>query len=158
MKGISGFIATILIIAFTVAIAGVVSSWLLGFANVETKTVGSQSNLKIICNDGGIILSDLKYYCPKLAGKVKNTGRISLGNITLQILYTNSTQETQCISYADGLLVNVICPGNLSISVGEEYPFNLTIGGSNYDTIRVYANCSADVSYEAKSSDVISAC
>ena len=158
MKGISSFIATILIIAFTVAVAGLVGSWLIGFAHVETTTVGSQSNLKIICNDGGIILSDLKYYCPNLAGKIKNTGKISLGNITLQIIYTNSTFETQCISFAQGLLVNATCPGNLSISVGEEYPFNLTIGGSNYDRIRIYGNCSSDVSYEGKSSDVTSAC
>jgi flagellin-like protein len=158
MKGISSFIATILIIAFTVAIAGVISGWLLPFVTTETSTVQTKSSLEIICNDGAISLSDLKYNCPTLSGRVKNSGKVDLGKITLQVMYTNATQETQCISYAAGTLVNGTCPGNLTIAIGEEYVFNLTISGSNYDKIRVYANCTGKVSYEAKNSDVTTTC
>jgi hypothetical protein len=158
MKGISSFIATILIIAVTVAVGGIISSWMIHFVSTETKTVGSQSELEITCNDGAISLSDLKYHCPKLSGKVKNTGKIDLGNITLEIQYTNATREAQCLSYAGGTLVNATCQGNLTMSIQEEYSFNLTIGGSNYDKIRVYsANCTK-VDYTAESSDVTTTC
>ena len=158
MKGISDFIATILIIAFTVAVGGIVSSWMIHFATTEANTVGSKSDLTIICNDGAISISDLKYYCPNLSGKIKNTGKIDLTQITLEITYTNATRETRCMSYAAGTLINATCPGNLSIAMQEEYAFNLTIGGSNYDRIRVYsANCT-NVDSTAKSSDVTLTC
>jgi hypothetical protein len=157
-KGVSPFLATILIVAFTVAVGGILGSWLINFSGTQASNVGQQGGLTITCTNGGISLSDLKYHCPKLSGKVKNTGKIDLGNITLQIIYTNTSGEKICMSYAGGTVVSATCPGNMSIAMGEEYGFNLTIGGSNYDKIRVYGNCTSDVSYEAKSSDVTYNC
>jgi flagellin-like protein len=157
-KGISPLIATVLLIAFTVAVAGIISVWLTGFAATTTKTVGSQANLEIICTGAQISLTGLRYCSNYLSGDVSNSGMLALGNITMQIFYTNGTQHPKLYLSLVGNSVNVstACCGNLTISPGEKYRFNTSVS-SNYDKIRVIPNCTAKAD-EASSTDVIAGC
>ncbi len=49
MKGISPLIASILLIAFTVAVGGLVSLWISGYAKTQTTQVSQSSNDQIAC-------------------------------------------------------------------------------------------------------------
>jgi flagellin-like protein len=160
-KGISPLIATVLLIAFTVAVAGIISVWLTGFAKITTSTVGSQANIEIICNNGQISFSNLIYCSTSgyLSGDISNSGTIALGNITMQIIYTNGTQHPKLYLSLIGSSTNTstACCGNLTISSAEKYRFNTSVS-SNYDKIRVITNCTAKVTDEADSSDVTASC
>jgi len=49
MKGISPIIATVLLIGFAVAIAGIVSVWSTTLTTSQTKTIGNQSKGQTVC-------------------------------------------------------------------------------------------------------------
>jgi len=138
MKGISPLIATVLLIAFTLSVAGIVSVWLTGFARTSTETVGKESSTQLICSYGGIALSNLKFSNNRLSGSIENTRTIILGNITIQVLYTNASSQTEKLY--------------VSLTPREKYSFNISIS-SNYDKIRVITNCSS-VYDEVGSSEV----
>ncbi|MEM5879512.1 MAG: archaellin/type IV pilin N-terminal domain-containing protein [Candidatus Aenigmatarchaeota archaeon] len=156
MKGISPLIATILLIAITVAVGGIVSTWIFGFTRTSIKTAGEQANIEIICGNGGISLSNVCYSNNYLSGYITNTGTISLGNITITILYTNASIQRYYLSFVGGAVVaQTSCCGNLSMLVNEKYMFNVSANG-NYDRIYVYTNCTAKVTDEVKASDILS--
>lgn len=141
-KGISTLIASVLLIAFTVAVAGIVSVWMTSFTRSSTGNIKSQADLKIICSNSGVSLQNVKYCSGYLSGDVSNSGTVALGNITLQILYSNGTMEPELYLSFTGSSVSTStsCCGNLAISPGEKYRFNTTID-SNYNVVRVSTNC-----------------
>jgi flagellin-like protein len=158
MKGISPLVATILLIAITVAVAGMVGSWLIGFTKTSAQTVQEKANIEIICGNGGISFSDVCYSNNHLSGFITNTGTITLGNITITILYKNASIQRYYLSYAGGsTFAETSCCGNLSMLVGDKYKFNVS-ASSNYDRIRVNTNCTEKVSDELKASDVLTTC
>jgi flagellin-like protein len=140
-KGISAIIATVLLIAFTVAVAGILSSWLTSFTTSSTQTVKSQSDAELTCSYGGISLSSLKYSGGYLSGNIDNTRTISLGGLTIQIIFTNKT--IQNVKLCSTGTTTVSCSiSNASLSPRETTTFNITTT-SDYDTIRIYTNCSS---------------
>jgi flagellin-like protein len=156
MKGISPLIATILLIAITVAVGGIVGSWIFGFTRSSTKTVGQQANIEIICNQGGISLSEVCYSNNFLQGYITNTGKIPLGNITITILYTNASIQKYYLSFAGGaVLAGTNCCGNLTMFANEKYKFNISVN-ENYEKVYVYTNCTGRVTDEVGSSDILS--
>jgi len=158
MKGISPLVATILLIALTVAVAGMVGTWLFGFARTSSQTVQEKANIEIICGNGGISFSEVCYSNNHLSGFITNTGTITLGNITLTILYTNATIQRYYLYYTAGnVFAETSCCGNLTMLVGEKYKFNVS-ADSNYDRLRVNTNCTEKVSDELKSSDILTVC
>lgn len=138
MKGISPLIATVLLIAFTIAVAGIISIWLTSFTKTSSQLVEEEATTQLVCSYGGISLSDLRYSNNRLSGNVENTRTIVLGDITIQILYTNATSQKE--------------PLNITLEPREKISFNLS-ASSNYDKIRVMTNCSS-VYDEVGSSDV----
>lgn len=147
MKGISPLIATVLLIAFTIAVGGLISIWLTGFTQTQTQAVGSQASNSIICSNGGIALSSMSYCNSYLTGKLTNIGTISLGNLSFTITFTNATVTQKIYLLLQGSAVNGTsnCCSNLTLLPSELTTFNITIGGSNYDTIRAVSNCSGVV-------------
>lgn len=153
MKGISPLIATVLLIAFTVAVAGLLSSWLMSFTKSSSEIVSRQSNTQLVCSYGGIALSNLKYSssCNCMNGTIENTQTISLGNITIQTIYSNqSTITTKLCVY--GSAAKDCGVANISLQPRESVSFSIN-SSSDYQTIRVYTNCS-NVYDSASSSDV----
>ena len=161
-KGISAIIATVLLIAFTVAVAGILSGWLTSFTNLFTQNVKEESSSQLTCSYGGISLNSLKYSGGYLSGNIDNTRTASLGGLTIQIIFTNKTIQnvklcstataTCCTSCAT--VCSTCTTANTSLSPRETTTFNITTA-SNYDIIRIYTNCS-DVYDQVGSGDVSS--
>lgn len=153
-KGISPLVATVLLIAFVVAIAGVIAAWLSGFAKSQTELVSSQSSLSVTCSYGSINMKSLKFTSSvsKLAGTLENNGQIPLGNITLSIVYQNATSQTIALC-TDPTGASSCSVANLSLTVAQQAAFNVTIWGSNYDTFKAITNCTS-VSDSADRGDV----
>jgi flagellin-like protein len=148
-KAISPMVATVLLIAFTVAVGGVVSVWLQTFSRTTTGEVSEQTESEIYCSYAGISMSNLEYCSSYLFGRLENTKFKAIGNITVQIIYTNAT--TQTIRLCNN---GSSCPSSLmSLEPGELKTFNISIDSSSYDTIRVYTNCS-NVDDEVQSGQV----
>jgi flagellin-like protein len=61
MKGISAIIATVLLVAFAVAIAGIVSVWSTTLTTSQTKTIGNQSKGQTVCT-ASITIDQAKIY------------------------------------------------------------------------------------------------
>lgn len=139
-KGISPFIASVLLIAFVVAVGGVYSGWFQSFINTITGTVKERETVRVECIYGGIALDDVKYNTTSnsTSGTIENTDIIPLGNIDLEIFYDNATREEKDL--------------NMELEPGEKDTFNVSVD-RNYDKIRVYTNCS-NVDNEVSSSDI----
>lgn len=142
IKGISPLVATVLLIAFTMAIATLLSLWLSSFTTKTSETVEKEAEKQLACSRGGVSLSDLRFNSTYnwLSGRIENTRSIALGDHSLQIVYTNfSTQKIGlCLSGSTTVACSV---SNLTLSPGELSYFNVSIS-SNYDKIRVNTNCS----------------
>ena len=134
-KAVSDMIATVLLIAFTVAVAGIVSVWITGFTSTSTQQVTEQSNKELYCAYGGISVSNLAYCGGYFSGVVTNTNLVDLGNITLQVLFDNSTNQNIKLNRSSGSVFMSLTPRELD-------SFNVSIGGSNYDRLHFYTNCS----------------
>jgi len=140
MKGISPFIAEILLIGFTVAIAGIIITWSSQFARTSTQTVAQQSESQLACSYGGIsTFGDIVYSNGYLSGYLKNTGTIPL-KVYFQIFYDNQSSTTSPT-------IAEIPPGNLAF-------FNVSTP-SNINFIYVLTNCtSPSVSFKIDRSQI----
>jgi hypothetical protein len=112
-----------------------VSAWITGFTTTSTETVSGNTQRELYCAYAGISVSNLKYCNNHFAGTVDNTNLKDVGNVTLQIIYDNSTSEKFYLNRSSG-------SGFMSLTPRERDAFNVTIGGINYDLIHVYTNCS----------------
>ena len=61
MKGLSPLIATVLLIAFTVGVGGIISVWITGFTQTSSKIVSNEGEKQITCRNGAIDISNHKY-------------------------------------------------------------------------------------------------
>lgn len=91
MKGISPFVATVLIIAFTVGVGVMIGPWIYSLTQTQAKTVGEESETRLECDYGGIRIVDDSIKC-NFTGSVdtlnfmlENTGTINLYNFTCEI-------------------------------------------------------------------------
>jgi flagellin-like protein len=147
LKAISPLIASVLLIAFTVAVAGIVSGWLQGFTRSTTSTVTSQSNTELVCSYAGISLSTVKYSTTDytLSGNVENTGQVGIGVITLQIFFANGSSPNNLPLCSSGTVFSCTT-GNLSLIPREMTSFNVSSGSNsfaNINKVRVFSNCSS---------------
>jgi flagellin-like protein len=145
MKGVSPLVASVLLIAFAIAVAGLYSGWITSFTKTTTEEVQEQSEKRVTCSYGGIALDDVKYNrtTGNMSGTVENTDLISLGNIDFEIFYANASRGK--------LDLNMILePGEKNTFNRQLLDMNIT---NNYNKIRVITNCS-NVYDEISSSDV----
>mgnify|MGYP001773289322 CR=1 FL=1 len=151
-KGISSFVATILLIAFAVSVGGIISSWLLGFTRFSTGNVEREAKTQIVCSYGGIDLRNLKYSSGYLSGSFSNTGTVPLGNLSLFILLDNASQIRYNLCLSGNSVVNCSDNHNLTILPADIKSFNFS-SSNNYDKIRITTNCT-NIYDEASRSDV----
>lgn len=143
-KGVSPFLATVLLIAFAISVAAVFGGWLSSFTQTTTEEVQEHSEKRVTCSYGGIALEDLEYNktIANFSGKIENTDIIVLGNIDFEIFYTDASRTKLDL--------------NMTLDAGEKNSFNQNVNKMNttvYNKIRVISNCS-NVYDEATSSDV----
>ncbi|MEM5776831.1 MAG: hypothetical protein QXJ06_00085 [Candidatus Aenigmatarchaeota archaeon] len=141
MKGLSTFVSVILVIAVTLAVAGIFSGWYTNFIKTTSKSIEEQSSIKIVCSNGGIALENVRYNqtSGNISGYIRNTDIIALGNIDIDIFLTNATR--------------IFIDQNISLAPGEQEVFIYHLDTSSYDLIRVKTNCS-NVYSQISSSEV----
>ncbi len=129
MKGISPFIASVLLIAVAIMVTGIFSGWFTNFIRTITSTVKEHEEIRVECSYGGISLSDLEYNTTSkyLSGYIENIDIITLGNIDLEVFYDNATKEKKDL--------------NKVLEPGEKDVFDVTID-EKYEKVRVITNCS----------------
>lgn len=155
MKGLSPLVATVLLIAFTVGVGGLISVWISGFTQTSSKIVSKEGETQILCSNGAIDLSNLRYCSTtnNISGIIKNNGRITIGNITLQTIFSNGSLISHALNDTG---TGGASSGNyLALRVGQVFSFNVSIGGASsgaYDRLWAYTNCSG-VTDTALSSD-----
>ena len=92
-KGISPFIASVLLIAFTVAVGTIVSLWINALMRSQASEVGSEADLAVKCKKAGIRILDDTIKCnftgtDYLNFSLQNTGYIDMYNFRAY-LYIN---------------------------------------------------------------------
>lgn len=153
MKGLSPLVATVLLIAFTVGVGGLISVWITSFTTTSSNIVSKEGEHQVLCSNGAIDITNLKY-CSSLgniSGIIKNNGKITLGNITLQIIFNNGSVRSDSLN--DSGTGGASSGNYLALKVGQVFSFNVSAGGGDYDKIWIYTNCSG-VTDQAISGDV----
>ncbi len=128
MKGISPMIATVLLLAFTVAVGGVLSIWISGLTTSQTATVENRSSGVMKCSPGLIIE---KVDVPAGTGLVNitywNGGQFSISGIVVEVI--NMSLSTAAADSA------TLVAGQMG-----SHRFNL-LSGAPATRIRVKGNC-----------------
>ncbi len=131
MKGISPLIATVLLIAFTVAVAGLVSLWVSNFTKQTTNIVTNQTQQNLNCAFINTALSGVNYCVSRneLSGRITSNNQATANGITLQEVYSTSS-PTQPLCIAGSSVINCTS-SNLTIPPGYLYTFNISQGISS---------------------------
>ncbi|MFH8080960.1 MAG: archaellin/type IV pilin N-terminal domain-containing protein [Candidatus Aenigmatarchaeota archaeon] len=108
MKGVSPLIATVLLIAFTLSIAGLLGGWLSGLTKTQTETIEKSSEETMNCT--GSVLSIVDVFCGNKTPDEPNALRIVIANEGNNALYGFSTfaqiDTTQYINSTGGPSLN----------------------------------------------------
>ena len=106
MKAISPMIAVILLIAFTVAIGGILSVWLSGLVSTQTSTVSSGSDKQIKCSSVALTIKTVTFNQTNACAVcnttyyVNTTVRYDSGtevlspNVTLEVIYKGAINSS----------------------------------------------------------------
>ncbi|MEM5815357.1 MAG: hypothetical protein QXD89_02630 [Candidatus Aenigmatarchaeota archaeon] len=115
MKIISSFVATILLIGFTVAIGAIISSWLFSYTRTTTREVSS-----ITCKSGSIDLMDVSVLSIDPSTQnltsilIRNRGKIPLYISSITVMCGSSFNITNLsdvvLSSASQLIFEIIIP------------------------------------------------
>lgn len=144
MRGISPLVSSVLLIAFSVTVAVLIGSWYRNLTRTSTETVGTHARESLICSYGGINLYNVIFSSSSqnISGNIKNTGNVILGDIDIQIFYTNGSSLKHDL--------------NLVLEPGDTESFNVSSGCSSLnaiDFVRVKTNCS-NVDDEVENSEI----
>lgn len=108
MKGISPLIAVVLLIAFTIAVGGILSVFVTTFTSTQTKTVSSTTEAQVKCSTASLDVKEVRYPASGATGRVNvtviySTGSETLANITVQVVARGGiVQATSTSSVAPG--------------------------------------------------------
>ena len=110
MKGISPMIATVLLIAFTVAVGGIVSLWISGYTKTQTGQITSVSQDQIQCYNSVLSIKSTTVLNGTNATIVVgyDSGTLVLNNVKADITcggYSNSSIGTSSISPGDVFII-----------------------------------------------------
>ncbi|MCJ7450243.1 MAG: hypothetical protein MUP58_00710 [Candidatus Nanohaloarchaeota archaeon QJJ-9] len=82
-KGISPLIAAVLLIAFTMAVAAILTAWVTQFTQDTTGAVGNESERVIQCSYAGLSIYDAVNDSGNLTVSVANTGTQDMSNVSI---------------------------------------------------------------------------
>ena len=115
MKAVSAMIATVLLIAFTIAVGGILSVWLSNLTISQTTTVSSGTDKQVKCSASALRIAEVRY--PTGVGRssvnvsvIYDSGTESLSNITVEITargITDLVNSTGTVTPGEARPVNV---------------------------------------------------
>lgn len=144
-KGISPLIATVLLIALTLSIAGLLGSWLSTMTKTQTGGLEKSSENVINCTSAQIDIFQIK--CGNTSINEPNTIRVSLSNVGNTPMYDFSTfvqiGNTQYINSTGGPnITSPMIPGEQITLVYGCDPINICPDGASISRVRVTSgNC-----------------
>jgi len=116
-------IATVLLIAFTVAVGGILSMWLSGLASTQTETTGAAANAEVLCGRTALRIKGVTFVNDTLGFDYANVtvsydyGTESLYNFSFTFIDTNRLSYTVPASGLFG-------QGNGTAQYNTTYPFS----------------------------------
>jgi len=132
MKGISTLIATVLLIGFVVAVAGIISMWSTSLTSTQTKEIGNQSKGQTVCARS-LVIDDVEV--PAFGGNkylnvtYHNVGDQSISGVYVDIRNASAINSTRATNLGPGDIVFV--------SIGDQS--NMT------DFVRVRGVCASSI-------------
>ena len=142
MKGISPLISIVLIIAVSVAVASIVSTWVISYTRTTTSEVSQKSEQQVNCMYAELTFGSVTHCTygtsDYLYGTIRNSGNIDLNNITLQIIYADSSLQTIGLCKTQTKVISC-SNANLTLLQGNEIAFNVSTTSSNYQKVLVYS-------------------
>jgi flagellin-like protein len=135
-KGISPLIAVVLLIGFTMAIAGILASWATSYAAARTAELTEKEELQVKCR-GGVIEFISGIENPRIQDNkivaIIEVGNVPLGNFTFEIIYGDGNVTT--LSDTTG---TSLAPGRVGTIISE----TLTMPADTIKQVRIGSNCS----------------
>ena len=131
-------IATVLLIAFTVAIGGILSVWLTSMASTQTETTGSAANAQTLCARSVLVIKEVDYSTTANANITVgyNYGTENITNITVYLI---DSKRASYSKVAVGTNFSMV-PGDLkTIAVGSTTLAAAV--GDTFQTVRVVGMC-----------------
>jgi len=132
LKGISPLIATVLLIAFTMAIAGIMATWATSFVQAKITEVENQS--QAVCAGANLRASDAVLDSTTRLGTVivENLGTVPLTNFKGYVYYEDATKNH------DAGLSN----SSIVLETGDAFTFTWQANYDNPQRLRIAAgNC-----------------
>lgn len=133
-KGLSPLIATVLLVAFTMAVAIILSNWVLDYSRTQTQILNEKGSKQIGCSAAWLAFETPVYNstAKKFSVEVINQGNVPLGDFKMIVIYNNGSSAEY-----------IIAPANLSLSPGLPVSVSNTSIDSNAITrVRIPHNCS----------------
>ena len=95
-KGISPLIATILLIAFVIAVGGILSGWLISFSKEKTDEAKTKGEAEIKCSYSALRIMDADWNSTetKLSLIIENRGTEDITDFRMVVIYNNNTAMT----------------------------------------------------------------
>ena len=116
MKGISPMIAVILLIAFTVAIGGILSVWLTGLQQQQTTATGEYAEKVAKCASVSLAIENISSSVFQVSYE---SGTYKLENVTVTVVFKNGTASTiNCSSTT--LSPGEICTASIAPNTTEQ--------------------------------------
>ena len=111
-KGISPLIATILLIAFVIAVGGILSGWLISFSKERVEEARTKGETDIQCSYSGLSIDDADWNDTEttLSLIVRNSGTEDLTDFRMVVIYTNNTAFTLKVSPS-----TILNPGDVEV-------------------------------------------
>jgi flagellin-like protein len=131
MKGISPLIATILLIAFTVAVGGIVSLWITGYSKTQTTQISQTSQDQIQCYNSVLSIKSVDWDAPIL--------RVTMGYDSGSLTLYNPVVDSACGAISNtnsSTFVSSITPGEIFV-----VQINMSDCTTKPDFLRIRLTC-----------------
>jgi flagellin-like protein len=145
-KGISPMIAIVLLIAFTVAVGGILSLWLTTLTSTQTTTTGSAAEKQVLCARSVLEITEVYYTTPQSA------------NVTVSYTYGTESLTSFNLFFVDSARNSENKTASGTLTPGDSETFAITglstlSATGTYQSVRVIAMCqdTYPVSSECKS-------
>jgi len=132
MKGISAIIATVLLVAFTVAVAGILSIWSTTLTTTQTQTVSNQTGGVIACTPS-LVIDEAKIFTANATVTYHNAGSQPVVGIKVWARNNSGIYST---------------PLNATLAAGET-AVTAALTLSTQDLVRVTGTCASNLAVSA---------
>lgn len=134
-KGVSPLIGAVLLIAFIMAIAGILTTWMTSFTEDQAGDIENRSGQMVQCTYAGMDITNATYFGENSLTEVtlKNTGTVDFNNVSVVSFVGASIQDKTYLSNLDA---------------GEEETAELQDTGQEPDKVRATSKSCAEISVE----------